>query len=80
MADHLMKAFRHALNRLWNTRANDVAKGAESADPNPKRAYAAGYRDGYFAAVADLVQAGLVEGPPQKCVVSAVPPIQGIVH
>lgn len=67
----LIKTMRLLLFRLWNGHADAVAEeGRRLADRGEsiERAYAAGHRDGYFGAVADLVQEGVIAGVPSECI------------
>jgi hypothetical protein len=78
----LMKTMRLLLFRLWNRHADEVAKeGRRLAETKAvERAYAAGFRDGFFGAVSDLVQEGVIEGLPKECVAVTLPPVEASLH
>ncbi len=67
----LIKSMRRLLFQLWNGHTEHVAtEGRRLAAMNVtvERAYTAGFRDGYFKAVSDLVKEGLVDPPLEECV------------
>ena len=79
-----VQSMRRLLFRLWHGHADDVAREGRRlslAKETTERAYAAGFRDGYFGALADLAKEGMVTAPPDKCVVVTLPAsAHGSVH
>lgn len=67
MLRHLMHAIRMALWPRWNARLPEVTLTAKAvaADLGAEQAYLAGYRQAYWDAVVDMVEADLLQVHPE---------------